>query len=103
MAEVVEARTNGKRADIMSAYPLTGVTVLTDTLAKRVIKSASKIATGVELALGKVISAKQEVIFFAGAFRTPQLLMLSGVGPTSELKRHGVEEAVENNEVGKNL
>ena len=36
------------------------------------------------------IEAKREVILCAGAIATPQLLMVSGIGPTDELRRHKV-------------
>ncbi len=47
--------------------------------------------------------ASREVILAGGAFNTPQLLMLSGIGPRAELERHGIEVRVELPGVGKNL
>ena len=49
------------------------------------------------------IYASHEVILAGGAFNTPQLLMLSGIGPPEELLRHGIEVKVELPGVGKNL
>jgi choline dehydrogenase len=43
------------------------------------------------------------VILAAGAFASPQLLLLSGVGPADELRRHGIAAAHELAEVGANL
>jgi len=107
LAEIVEARTKGQRVIASAAYPLDGVTVLHSTLVKRVLVSTlpddTKVATGIELISGKRISAKSEVILSAGAIRIPQLLMLSGIGPTDELRRHGIEQIVESPHVGKNL
>jgi choline dehydrogenase len=47
--------------------------------------------------------AAREVILAAGAFNSPQLLMLSGVGPRAELEKHGVEVLVDSPGVGRNL
>jgi choline dehydrogenase len=49
------------------------------------------------------LRASREVILAGGAFNTPQLLMLSGVGPKQELQRHGIEVKVDLPGVGKNL
>jgi choline dehydrogenase len=43
------------------------------------------------------------VIVSAGAFNTPQLLMLSGIGPRDELARHGIPVRIDRLGVGKNL
>lgn len=47
--------------------------------------------------------ARKEVIISTGAFNTPQLLMLSGIGPREELERHGIPVQIELPGVGKNL
>ena len=47
--------------------------------------------------------ASRETILCGGAFNTPQLLMLSGIGPRQELERHGIEVRIELPGVGKNL
>ena len=53
--------------------------------------------------LPRVVRARREVILAGGAFNTPQLLMLSGIGPREELARHGIPVAVELPGVGRNL
>ncbi|MFE7393940.1 GMC family oxidoreductase [Streptomyces sp. NPDC057582] len=49
------------------------------------------------------VLASREVILAAGAFNSPQLLMLSGIGPRDELERHGVRVRVDLPGVGANL
>jgi choline dehydrogenase len=49
------------------------------------------------------IYASKEVILAGGAFNTPQLLMLSGIGPRKALVDHGIDVLVELPGVGKNL
>jgi choline dehydrogenase len=49
------------------------------------------------------VHAKREVILAGGSINTPQTLMLSGIGPADELKKHGISIVKENNAVGQNL
>ena len=49
------------------------------------------------------IHVTREVIVSAGAFNTPQLLMLSGVGPAADLTQRGIAPVVDLPGVGKNL
>ena len=51
----------------------------------------------------KAVYATREVILAGGAFNTPQLLMLSGIGPQDELQKHGIEVRVNLPGVGHNL
>ncbi|GEP09071.1 GMC family oxidoreductase [Methylobacterium gnaphalii] len=54
---------------------------------------------------GRITEARaaREVILAAGALQSPQLLMLSGIGPAAELQRHGIAVAKELPGVGENL
>ena len=49
------------------------------------------------------MQAAREVILAGGAFNSPQLLMLSGIGPADELRRHGIDVAIDLPGVGENL
>jgi len=63
-------------------------------------------ATGVEFRrAGRLeqVGANHEVLMAAGALQTPQILMLSGVGPAAELARHGIGVVHDLAGVGRNL
>jgi choline dehydrogenase-like flavoprotein len=65
-----------------------------------------KRAVGVEYRQGRglrQIRARREVIVSAGAFQTPQLLMLSGVGDAAALAKHGIASRHHSPGVGQNL
>lgn len=102
LTEMYENSRDGMRQPSNMAYPLNNVKVFTQTIAHRVIFSGTT-ATGVELADGRKITARKEVIICAGAYRTPQLLMLSGVGPADTLTEHGIPIVQESPRVGQNL
>lgn len=63
--------------------------------------------TGVTLSRGfgrtETLRAKGAVVLSAGAFNTPQLLMVSGVGPAEHLRERGIEVKLDRAEVGGNL
>jgi len=71
----------------------TNLKVYTHTLAKRILFAPNSTnATGVEVVSGAwgkskkyTLSARREIILSAGAFHSPQLLMVSGVGPKETL------------------
>jgi choline dehydrogenase len=75
--------------------------VETDAHARRILIENGR-AAGVEHAKGTV-RASREVIVAAGAYGSPQLLMLSGIGPAEELKAHGIAVVEENANVGRHL
>ena len=69
------------------------LTVLTDTVAGKIL-FAGRRATALEVSRGgtqETLRARKEIILSAGAFHSPKLLMLSGVGPKAELDRMGID------------
>ena len=74
-------------------------------LARRVMIENQR-ATGVEIEAGnsiQVVKARREVIVAASAINSPKLLMLSGIGPAEELRRHDIEVVADRPGVGSNL
>jgi len=101
---------NGERCSAAKAY-LTpnlsrpNLTVLTRAVTAKVLFEGRR-ACGVAYYQGgelKQVRARREVILSSGAFGSPQLLMLSGVGAGEELRRHGVAVVHDLPGVGKNL
>ena len=87
---------------IKPARKRSNFSVLTNTLVLRV-RIENGAAVGVEAERdGQTgfIRATREVILSAGAINTPQLLMLSGIGPADHLAEHGIPVIVDNPNVG---
>ena len=101
---------NGERFSAAKAYltPNLGrknLTVFTEAHTTRILFEGKR-ATGVEFRrAGRLeqIGAKHEVLMAAGALQTPQILMLSGVGPGAELAQLGIGVVHDLPGVGKNL
>lgn len=102
IAPYTENWRNGKRQPSGRAYGLQGVRVLTNSVVRRILLEGD-VAKGVELNDGRKITATREVILSCGAIRTPQILMLSGIGPAEELSKHGIEQLIDALEVGRNF
>lgn len=81
--------------------------VLKKTLARKILFNSYQKAVGVEVKLPdeKVIHlfARREIILSAGAINSPQLLMLSGIGPKKHLQDVGVNVLIDSPNVGANL
>jgi choline dehydrogenase-like flavoprotein len=83
------------------------LTVITDTAALRVLFESER-ATGVEISengrAGEVsqLRANREVVLSAGTYGSPQLLLLSGVGPAADLTAFGIP-VIEDLPVGEGL
>ena len=97
-------RSSSANAFLRPAQERPNLTVAVDAHTTRVILDGT-LATGVEyLHSGATVraNAAREVILAAGTFNTPQILMLSGIGPAAHLREFGIK-AVADLAVGKNL
>ncbi|MCG6115408.1 MAG: choline dehydrogenase [Mesorhizobium sp.] len=96
-------RFSSARAFLEPALARPNLEVRTGALVQRVL-FAGRQASGVALAGGELmLNAGGEVILSGGAINSPQLLMLSGIGPGAELQRHGIGVLHDLPEVGENL
>ncbi len=113
----------GSREFLREAQSACGgnLVIRTHALVSRVLLDENNRATGVEFFSGPSlyradprsggrgtlepmrVSARREVILCGGAFNTPQILKLSGIGPRDELQKHGIPLRVELPGVGENL
>ena len=87
------------------AKNLDKIDVMTYFMAYQLILDDTKVARGINVErFGQKLRyfASREVILSAGAIGTPQLLMLSGIGPKDELDKYKIRQ-VANLPVGKNL
>lgn len=79
--------------------------VITEALVTKVVFEGTR-ASGVvyeQNGTDRTLEAEREVILCAGVINTPQLLMLSGVGPAEHLREHGIEVVADVPGVGENL
>ena len=79
--------------------------IVTDAHVTQIVTSASRV-TGVRYKVGKTertAEAREEVVLSAGAIGSPQLLMLSGIGPAAHLKELGLPVVLDLPGVGQNL
>ena len=88
---------NGERYSAAKAYltPNLGrpnLQLMTGAHTLRVLMEGRR-AVGVEVRVGgevKQLRARREVLLCAGALQSPQILMLSGIGPGTQLQQHGI-------------
>jgi choline dehydrogenase len=97
---------DGERHSVVDGYlrPALGrehLTVRINTAVQRLIVHAGRVV-GV-LTDGAEIRARKSVILSAGSLRTPQLLMVSGIGPADQLRQHGIDVHQDLPGVGTNL
>jgi choline dehydrogenase len=103
----------GERWSASYAYlrPIAGkrpnLNIISNAQAKRIVMEGKK-AVGVAYAAApgaaeQIVRARKEVIVCTGAVQSPQLLMLSGIGPAAHLQAMGVPVVHDSPDVGANL
>lgn len=94
------------RAFLMPAIARKNLTVITGAHTKQILIE-NDVAVGVDFFSNggavQAVYATKEIILSAGAFGSPQLLMVSGIGPAETLKKQGVKIKKELPGVGRNL
>jgi choline dehydrogenase len=98
-------RASSAHAYLKDALPRATLDVLTGARVGRVLIEGNN-AAGVAYRradVDKEVLAAREVILAGGAFNSPQLLMLSGLGPADQLRRHAIPIKVDLPGVGENL
>ena len=98
-------RSSTSNAYIKPAKNRSNLKILTNVLVQKIILE-NKIATGVEYSINgrkETLKASKEVLICAGSIGSPQLLQLSGIGPTKVLNDAGVDVLHELPGVGENL
>lgn len=101
---------DGKRGGVVTSYlepalARGNITLQTGARATRLVIESGR-CTGVEYVQnGRTVTAvcTREVIVSCGAIESPKLLMLSGIGPAEQLRRHGIEVVADLPGVGENF
>ncbi len=92
-------------AFLSPARKRTNLTIASSAHARRLLIEHER-AVGVEYDQGgqrQTARAEREVILAAGAYASPQLLMLSGIGPADHLREHGIDVLLDQPNVGAHL
>lgn len=98
-------RDSAETAFLRPAMKRPNLVVYPNTMATKILFSGTK-AVGIQLdTLGKTtqLKANNEVILSAGVFQSPQLLMVSGIGPKEVLSKYNIPVLVDLPGVGQNL
>jgi choline dehydrogenase len=107
---ILATRDSSETSFIQEATREGDITVYPNALVERVTFDGDKKATGVDVMTNFAytqkryhLTARKEVILSAGVWYSPQLLMLSGIGPAATLEEHDIEVLVDLPGVGQNV
>jgi choline dehydrogenase len=98
-------RASTARAYLRPARARRNLQVETSALAQRILfegRRAVAVAYG-KAGASKIARARKEILVCGGAYNSPQLLQLSGVGPAELLRQHGIDIVLDAPGVGENL
>lgn len=105
-----QTRSSSEAAFLRGYQRLPSLTVQENTMVKTILFNHRKRAIGVKARRrwafwdwDITLRAMREVIVSAGAFQSPQILMVSGIGPGEILKRHNIDVLVDLPGVGQNM
>ncbi|KAJ5310875.1 uncharacterized protein N7443_003336, partial [Penicillium atrosanguineum] len=105
-----QSRSSSESAFLHPPQGLVNLTIYESSLVKKILFNTHKQATGIRVKqrwgfwdLDITIGAMREVIVSAGAFQSPQLLMVSGVGPAETLREHSIQPIADLPGVGQNM
>ena len=99
-------RDSSETSFLREALLATDVALYTQSLAQTIVFDAEKRATGVNVVQSGIpftLQASKEVIVSAGVFQSPQLLMVSGIGPQQTLEQFDIPILSNLAGVGQNL
>ena len=101
-----ETRSSSETSFLQEAIANTPLQIYQQTLVDRILFDENKTAMGVQLSTAGVsyqLNASKEVILSAGAFRSPHMLMLSGIGPSATLSSANIPVISALEGVGQNM
>ncbi|KAL9130377.1 MAG: hypothetical protein Q9217_001435 [Psora testacea] len=106
ICDCLENWKDGQRQPSNLAHNLNGVDIVTSAVVHKVVLTKEDdgppTASSVLLVDGRQFKARKEIVLSAGTVKTPQILMLSGIGPADLLSKYDVSVVYDNLEVGKN-
>lgn len=106
ICEFLENWNDGQRQPSNLAYSVKGLKVVNSATVHKVVFAEDDAgvpkASAAVLQDGRQFKARKEIVLSADAIKTPQILMLSGIGPAEMLSKHDIPVVYNAPEVGKN-